>query len=245
MANISPNTHNILVVDDDTRLCELLVTFLGNHGMCVTGVSSGEAMMPLIEGQPFNLYILDINLPGISGWDICRKLRSSGDNTPMIMLTARSEDHDRIHGLELGADDYLPKPFNTQELLARIRAVLRRFGFGTQPVAYELDEVNIHFDDFVLDKSSNQLLHDGKPLLLTSTELSLFKILYDNRRHPISRHVICQLLHKRDHQPDDRSIDVLISRLRKQLGARPDGSPYIQTIRNQGYMLLPQKEKTF
>lgn len=226
----------ILVVDDDSRLRELLVSFLGSHQMHVSGVPDAETMLSSLQQTCFDLYILDINLPGMSGWDLCRHLRDHGDNTPIIMLTARSEDHDRIHGLELGADDYLPKPFNSHELLARIRAVLRRFDLRLRPATI-VDE-SIAFDDFMLDPARNQLMHRGQPVLMTATELLLFKLLYQHRGRAISRNLICQSLHGRDHLPDDRSVDVLISRVRKHLGLRQDGAPYIQTIRNQGYMLL-------
>lgn len=236
------STPKILVVDDDIRLRELLIQFLGGHNMQVEGVTDGDAMMSSLRQHSYSLYILDINLPGKNGWDICRQLRSNGDNTPIIMLTARSEDHDRIHGLELGADDYLPKPFNTGELLARIRAVLRRFDYRTT-LADSNVTADIQFDDYTLSTSRNQLLHLGEPVALTATEFLLMKLLYSNRRTAVSRNFICQKLHNRDCHPEDRSIDVLVSRLRKQLGNRPDGSPYIQTVRNQGYILLPQNEK--
>jgi DNA-binding response OmpR family regulator len=232
----------ILVVDDDVRLRELLIQFLGEHNLQADGVADSDSMMNNLRLNIYSLYILDINLPGKNGWDICRQLRSSGDNTPIVMLTARSEDHDRIHGLELGADDYLPKPFNTRELLARIRAVLRRFDYRTTP-SNNHPETDITFDDYTLSASRNQLLHLGEPVALTATEFLLLKLLYNNRRSAVSRNFICQNLHNRDCHPEDRSIDVLVSRLRKQLGNRPDGSPYIQTVRNQGYILLPQTEK--
>lgn len=227
----------ILLVDDDLRLRDLLVSFLGNNDMHVTGVGDGTEMLHALTQQTFDLYILDINLPGMSGWDLCQQLRGHGDNTPIVMLTARSEDHDRIHGLEIGADDYLPKPFNSHELLARIRAVLRRFTYQPTPTALSCPKV-IEFNDFRLDPARNQLMLRGQPVLLTATELLLFKLLYEHHGRVISRDIICQKLHGRDHLPDDRSVDVMISRIRKFLGFRPDGAPYIQTIRNQGYMML-------
>lgn len=226
----------ILVVDDDSRLRELLIAFLGAHEIDVSGATDASEMLNHPQLGAFDLYILDINLPGMNGWDLCRQLRDQGNNTPIIMLTARSEDHDRIHGLELGADDYLPKPFNSHELLARIRAVLRRFSFQ-RPLAPSPAEA-IEFDEFRLDPASNQLMLRGQPVSITATELLLLKLLHAHRGRVISRNMICQKLHKRDHLPDDRSVDVLISNIRKLLGSRPDGAPYIQTIRNQGYMLV-------
>jgi len=234
--NLAPAIPRILVVDDDTRLRGLLISFLGSNGMIVLGASDGDEMMEVLKNDTFSLYILDINLPGKNGWELCRSLRNSGNNTPIVMLTARSEDHDRIHGLELGADDYLPKPFNTRELLARIRAVLRRF--SPESINVPVDEP-LTFDHFSLDTSRNQLLHDGNPVALTTTELALLKLLFKYRGHAISRDFICFQLHGRNYQSDDRSIDVLVSRLRKQLGQRPDGVGYIQTIRGQGYIFLP------
>lgn len=235
--HLAPNIPQILVVDDDNRLRGLLISFLGNNGMIVSGAKDGGEMIDALKKNTFSLYILDINLPGKNGWELCRFLRNSGNNTPIIMLTARSEDHDRIHGLELGADDYLPKPFNTRELLARIRAVLRRF---SPEVMSTSTDPPLEFDNFVLDTSRNQLLYHGEPVLQTTTELALLKLLFKYRGHAISRDFICFQLHGRDYQSDDRSIDVLISRLRKQLGQRPDGNSYIQTIRGQGYVFLPQ-----
>ncbi|MDP3121253.1 response regulator [Polynucleobacter sp.] len=234
--NPTPVIPRILVVDDDTRLRDLLISFLGKNGMIVLGANDGDEMGAILKNDIFSLYILDINLPGKNGWELCRSLRNSGNNTPIIMLTARSEDHDRIHGLELGADDYLPKPFNTRELLARIRAVLRRFS----PDSINLSiDAPVEFDNFSLDMSRNQLLRHGKPVSQTATELALLKLLFKYRGHAISRDFICFQLHGRNYQSDDRSIDVLISRLRKQLGQRPDGMGYIQTIRGQGYIFLP------
>lgn len=237
MQNQSPINPRILIVDDDSRLRQLLISFLGSHEMDVSGATDAAQMLDHPQLGAFSLYILDINLPGMNGWDLCRHLRDQGDNTPIIMLTARSEDHDRIHGLELGADDYLPKPFNSHELLARIRAVLRRFSFQ-RPSAAPSPAAAIEFDDFKLDLARNQLVQRGQALSLTATELLLFKLLHEHRGNVISRNLICQKLHRRDHLPDDRSVDMLISNIRKLLGTRPDGSPYIQTIRNQGYMLV-------
>lgn len=228
----------ILVVDDDTRLRALLISFLGTHAIEVSGATDAEEALAHLKTARYDLYILDINLPGMSGWDLCKHLRNQADNTPIIMLTARSEDHDRIHGLELGADDYLPKPFNSHELLARICAVFRRFNF--QQLSSPTPEA-IEFDDFRLDLARNQLMHCEQPVPITATELLLFKLLYEHRGNIISRDMICQKLHGRDHSPDGRSVDVLISRIRKALGSRPDGAPYIQTIRNQGYMLVIPK----
>lgn len=237
--HLTPAIPHILVVDDDTRLRSLLISFLGSNGMIVSGARDGNEMMSALKNDTFSLYILDINLPGRNGWELCRTLRNSGNNTPIIMLTARSEDHDRIHGLELGADDYLPKPFNTRELLARIRAVLRRFA----PEATNLSlDLPMAFDDFALDASRNLLLHCGEPVIQTTTELALLKLLFKYQGNTISRSFICYQLHGRDYQSDDRSIDVLISRLRKQLGLRPDGNGYIQSIRGQGYVFLPQNK---
>lgn len=236
MHNQAPLNSRILVVDDDSRLRELLIAFLGTHEMDVSGAIDAAGMLNHPQLGTFDLYILDINLPGMNGWDLCRQLRDQGDNTPIIMLTARSEDNDRIHGLELGADDYLPKPFNTHELLARIRAVLRRFSFQRPPASTPAKAIEI--DEFRLDPARNQLMFRGQPVPLTATELLLLKLLHEHQGHVISRNVICQKLHKRDHLPDDRSVDVLISNIRKLLGSRPDGAPYIQTIRNQGYMLI-------
>jgi DNA-binding response OmpR family regulator len=231
--------HSVLVVDDDARLRELLTALLAQHGFAAAAVRDGGDMSTIMAQQAFDLLILDVNLPGINGMDLCRTLRDQGNQIPIIMLTARSEDVDRIGGLELGADDYLPKPFNALELIARIKAVLRR-----RPALSSLHETNppfieaVAFGPFVFDCKNNQLKRGNHRIKLSPTEQAVLKILVLNAGTPVSRSEISQQLRDRDVFPDERTIDVFISKIRKHLGTRENGDPYIQTVRNKGYLLL-------
>jgi two-component system phosphate regulon response regulator OmpR len=184
----------------------------------------------------FSLYVLDINLPGLSGYEICKSLRENDDQTPMIMLTARGEENDRVRGLEAGADDYLPKPFNSNELLARIKAVLRRHAYVPTSVLGQAKSFSIA--GYKYDSNINVLLKDGKHIPLTSHELAVFKVLYQGKGRPVSRAVIYQHLAGVDYQPDQRGIDLLISKLRKSLGDLGPDFSLIQTVRGKGYMLV-------
>jgi len=228
---------SILIVDDDARLCALLVEFLSAHGYVVNSVSDGFQLSKALQNRPFSLLVLDINLPGESGMSICRRMRDAGDITPIIMLTARSEDVDRIQGLDFGADDYVPKPFNAQELLARIKAVLRRHAYNPKPKPVPVPPI-LTFDHFCFDSRLPRLTRNGETIRLSPTELAILKILIQYRAHPVSRSLMTQELRNRDAFPDERTIDVFVSRIRKHLGLRPDGMPYIQTVRSKGYMFL-------
>ncbi len=228
---------SILIVDDDARLCTLLVEFLGAHGYDATSVNDGLALSQALQNRSFSLLVLDVNMPGESGMAICRRMRDKGDFTPIIMLTARSEEVDRIQGLDFGADDYVPKPFNAQELLARIKAVLRRHAYNPTPKPAAVPPI-LHFDDFCFDSRLPRLMRNGEIIRLSPTELAILKILIQHRAHPVSRTLMTQELRNRDVFPDERTIDVFVSRIRKHLGFRPDGMPYIQTVRSKGYMFL-------
>jgi DNA-binding response OmpR family regulator len=228
---------SILIVDDDARLCALLVEFLGAHGYDASSVNDGAALTEALKNRAFSLLVLDVNMPGESGMSICRRMRDTGDFTPIIMLTARSEDVDRIQGLDFGADDYVPKPFNAQELLARIKAVLRRYAYT--PPAKPVSTPPVHqFDVFCFDSRLPRLTRNGEVVRLSPTELAILKILIQHRAHPVSRTLMTLELRNRDVFPDERTIDVFVSRIRKHLGLRPDGMPYIQTVRSKGYMFL-------
>lgn len=231
-------SHSVLVVDDDARLRELLIALLAQHGFTATAVRDGFEMQKIMAQQMFNLLILDINLPDTNGMDLCRALRNQGNQIPIIMLTARSEDVDRIQGLELGADDYLPKPFNALELIARIKAVLRRHALSTPSVADRASAKVVSFGPFVFDCKNSQLKKGDERIKLSPTEQAVLKILVLNADIPVSRSDISQQLRNRDVFPDERTTDVFISKIRKHLGTRADGEPYIQTVRNKGYLLV-------
>lgn len=227
--------NSILLVDDDVRLRDLLTKFLSQQGFRLDGVGDSKGMQMRTAQHSYQLYILDVNLPGESGLEICKRLRQSNDTTPIIMLTARSEELDRIHGLELGADDYLPKPFNTRELLARIKAILRRTA-SPQNSIHDEQKIQCRFGEYLFDGEQGKLLHKNNPVILSANEFGLLKILILNRGHIVSRTDISQGLYSRDHEPNGRSIDVMISRLRKGLNQDSSGRQYIQSIRNKGYM---------
>jgi two-component system phosphate regulon response regulator OmpR len=192
--------------------------------------------------ERYDLLVLDLMLPGEDGMSICGRLRGGGDNTPIIMLTAKGEDADRISGLETGADDYLPKPFNPRELLARIAAVLRRVAPEELPGAPS-DHAEVYvFGDFTFDLSRRSLTQSGKAIALTSGEYSVLKTLARHARQPLSREKLMELARGREYEVYDRSLDVQISRLRKLIEPDPASPRYIQTVWGLGYVFIPDDD---
>lgn len=228
-------TQKILVVDDDVRLQGLLSRYLAEQGFRPETASDALAMQLLVQRHVYDLYILDINMPGEDGLQICQRLRASGDSTPIIMLTARGEDVDRIAGLELGADDYLAKPFNPRELLARIRSVLRRRG-DVPGSAHEAAAFQIEFDGFKLNAGARQFTYRGMLLPLNPNEFALLKVLLQNAGQPFSRSQLSARIYGEDHSPEQRNLDMMVSRLRKYLNQGSMSKEYIQTLRGIGYM---------
>ena len=229
---------NILVVDDDPKLGDLLVRYLGEQQLQARVVQDGVQMDTILSQEKFDLIILDIMLPGEDGLSIARRLRSHS-SIPIIILSAKGDDIEKIIGLEVGADDYLAKPFNPRELLARIRAVLRRpvtETIKTDPV----DELNIHtFGPFKLNLTNHSLLKGSQLIELTSGEFELLKIFVNNSNHVLSRDQLIDQLKGYERSPFDRSIDVRVTRLRKKLGH----NGYIQTVRGTGYLFIPEPEQ--
>jgi len=234
----------ILVVDDDARLRDLLVRYLGENGFRVRSAADAAGMDAERRREPADLLVLDLMLPGEDGLSICRRLRTEDDQLPIIMLTARGEEVDRIVGLEMGADDYLPKPFNPRELLARIRAVLRRRGAGPGGAAAPLQGGKVSFGPFTLDLATRQLTRDDEPLPLTSGEFSVLKVLVEHERRPLSRDQLMELARGREHEAFDRAIDVQISRLRKLIEDSASQPRYIQTVWGFGYVFVPDGERS-
>jgi len=222
----------ILIVDDDPGLRELLQRYLGEQGYAVAGVADGEAMDRHLAGHAADLIILDLMLPGEDGLSIAKRLRSSCD-TPILMLSARGEEVDRIVGLEVGADDYLPKPFNPRELLARIRAVLRRRQ-PEEPAPNAAARVHV-FGDFRLDMQGRSLTRGGEPVTLTSGEFSLLKIFVEHPNRVLSRDMLVDMLSGYERSPFDRSIDVKVTRLRRKIEQDPAAPVFIQTVWGEGY----------
>ena len=229
----------ILVVDDDQRLRDLLVRYLGGEGYEVKAVADGAGMDKQLARERYDLLVLDLMLPGEDGLAICRRLRAQNSSPVIIMLTAKGDEVDRIVGLEMGADDYLPKPFNPRELLARINAVLRRRGRAGPPGAPSENTEVFQFGDFSLNLATRTLTRSGKPLPLTTGEFSVLKVLVQHPRQPLSRDKLMELARGREYEVFDRSIDVQISRLRKIVEADPSQPKHIQTVWGFGYVFVP------
>jgi two-component system phosphate regulon response regulator OmpR len=230
----------ILVVDDDIRLRDLLRRYLTEQGFNVITAENATALNKLWIRERYDLLVLDLMLPGEDGLSICRRLRGAGDQTPIIMLTAKGEDVDRIIGLEMGADDYLPKPFNPRELVARMNAVLRRKGADELPGAPSETPQTFAFGDFVLDLGTRSLRKNGESVPLTTGEFSVLKVFARNARQPLSREKLMELARGREYEVFDRSLDVQISRLRKLVEPDPSNPLYIQTVWGLGYVFIPE-----
>ncbi|MBC6958422.1 MAG: two-component system response regulator OmpR [Lautropia sp.] len=231
--------RKLLVVDDDPRLRELLRRYLSENQFEVSLAQDAQSMNRLLLREHFDLIVLDLMLPGEDGLSIVRRLRGANDRTPIVMLTARGDDVDRIIGLEVGADDYLPKPFNPRELLARIHAVLRRQPPAELPGAPSAEPIEVRFGPFRLDLSTRAFSRDGQPVPLTTGEFSVLKVLVQHPRTPLSREKLMTLARGREYGAYDRSLDVQVSRLRKLIEADPQQPRYIQTVWGVGYVFVP------
>ena len=229
----------ILVVDDDARLRELLNRYLSEQGYVVRVVSDAVEMNRQLARERYDLMILDLMLPGEDGLSICRRLRGGGETMPIIMLTAKGDDVDRIVGLEIGADDYMPKPFNPRELVARIQAVLRRQPPPAPPGAPGTAAQVIEFGEFRLNLGSRTLSKSGEDISLTTGEFALLKVLVEHPRTPMSRDKLMEMARGREFGAFDRSIDVQISRLRKIIEPDSAKPAYIQTVWGFGYVFIP------
>jgi two-component system, OmpR family, response regulator CpxR len=229
-------TGTILVIDDDRELCSLLCEYLKPEGFSVEAAYEGQRGIDLAIQNSYHLIILDVMLPGkLDGFQVLRTIRLK-TSLPILMLSARGEDVDRIIGLEMGADDYLPKPFNPRELLARIRTILRRYAEGRSGHDGSQNGSRFHIGDVRLDTSSRMVQCGGKPVELTGVEFSLLTLLIKNAGRILTRdHLTSEVLGRRL-SPYDRSIDVHVSKIRKKLGPDHDGNERIRSIRNSGYV---------
>lgn len=233
MENPSPQ---LLVVDDDANLRALLLRYLGEQGFAVEGVADGVEMDRYLERHPVDLLVLDLMLPGEDGLSIARRLRASR-NLPIIILSARGEEVDRIVGLEVGADDYLPKPFSPRELLARIRAVLRR----QAPVAPAPPApTGFRFGDFTFDPESRVLTRAGAEVALTAGETALLAVFVQHPNRVLSRDRLVDLLKGYDRSPFDRSVDVRVTRLRRKIEEDPAHPVFVRTVWGEGYLFTPK-----
>jgi two-component system response regulator CpxR len=222
--------NRVLIIDDDEELCELVSEYLTAEGFETECVHSGDKGLERARSGEHDLAILDVMLPKMNGFEVLRNLRSDSD-LPVIMLTARGEDAERISGLEGGADDYLPKPFNPRELLARLRAILRRVE-GRDNGLPEKFEV----DDIELSAAARSANVSGESITLTSVEFDLLAALLKHAGTTVRKEELSEVVLERKLSPYDRSLDMHISNLRKKLGLRPDGSERIKTIRSVGYI---------
>lgn len=236
----SDRLDKVVIVDDDARIRDLLRRYLSQEGFDVLLAEDGRALDRILQRESVDLMVLDVMLPGEDGLGICRRLRQSAVKTPIIMLTAKGEDVDRIRGLEIGADDYLGKPFNPRELLARIHAVLRRRPQAEVPGApSSADKEVITFGAFSLDLGTRSLSKNGQNIPLTSGEFAMLKALARHPKQALSRDRLAQLARGRDFEPFDRSLDVQISRLRKMIETDPASPKVIQTVWGVGYVFVP------
>ena len=236
---MNTSVRKLVVVDDDAKLRDLLNRYLTEQQFEVTLAADSASLNRLMQRESFDLIILDQMLPGEDGLSIIRRLRAANDRTPIIMLTAKGDDVDRIIGLEMGADDYMQKPFNPRELVARVHAVLRRQIPNDTPGGAMHDIGAVSFGPFVFDLGTRTLSRDGVRLNLTTGEFSVLKVLVRHPRIPLSREKLILLAHRREYGAFDRSLDVQISRLRKLIEPDPQNPRFIQTVWGVGYVFVP------
>jgi len=233
--------NRILVIDDDYELCELLIEYLTSEGFEVKTVQTPEEGLVQALSRDHDLVVLDVMLPGMSGFDTLRHIRSKSE-IPVIMLTARGDDVDRIVGLEMGSDDYLPKPYNPRELVARIRAVQRRFEKRLSSESSTQKNPSLKIGDVILDPGPRTVLLQGKTVSLTASEFTLLHELMKNVGNVVKRDLLSEAVLGRKLGMFDRSIDVHVSSLRKKLGHRYHGLERIQSIRGVGYIYFQPSE---
>ncbi|HBL87567.1 MAG TPA: DNA-binding response regulator [Alcanivorax sp.] len=233
---MSEQVEKILVVDDDARLRGLLQRFLEEQGYAVKAVADADQMDRALSREIYSLMVLDLMLPGEDGLSICRRLRDDDNRLPIIMLTASSDEADRVVGLELGADDYLGKPFSPRELLARIKALLRRVSF-----AQERGSDVLAFDEWRLDMISHRLFHaDGEEVFLSGADFALLKLFLDHPQQILDRDTIANATRGREVMPLERIVDMAVSRLRQRLRDTGKSPRLIRTVRGSGYLLATQ-----
>lgn len=232
-------SYRLLIVDDDVELSQMLSEYLAPEGIALSSASSGSQGLNLARSQEFDLIILDVMLPGLSGFDVLRQFRDGGGKTPVLMLTARGDDVDRIVGLEMGADDYLPKPFNPRELLARLKAVLRR-------TAESDDEVpeNLRVGELQADMRRRTASVGDIPLNLTNAEFVILAALMREPGEVVSRAALTRAALGRQLLPEDRSLDTHISNLRRKINSLEDSRSTIRSIRGSGYLLVPKDDES-
>ena len=224
--------EEILMIDDDVELCEMLTEYLGRYDLRVTAVHRGDTGLQTARSRAWEMILLDVMLPGMDGFEVLKQIRTFSTGS-VLLLTARGEDVDRIVGLEMGADDYLAKPFNARELLARIRAIRRR----SEPQVAPTETSTIHVEDLVLDPASRSVQQNGKLVDLTDVEFALLEVLMRSPGKVIEREPLAEQVLGRKFSPFDRSLDMHVSRLRRKLDDAAQLGDQIKTIRSVGYQL--------
>jgi DNA-binding response OmpR family regulator len=233
--------ENVLIIDDDIELCGLVSEYLQAEGFQVEAAYDGERGLDRALGGNYILVILDVMLPGLNGFEVLRRIRSTS-RIPVLLLTARGEDVDRIVGLEIGADDYLPKPFNPRELVARIRAILRR-SERPDDAARDRGPDMVRVGDIELDPATRSVRHHGQPVELTSVEFNLLEVLLREAGRVVTRERLVYAVLSRKFSPFDRSIDMHVSKVRKKLGDSESGTEHIKTVRGVGYIFARPRER--
>ncbi|MDC0127029.1 response regulator [Methylophilaceae bacterium] len=228
----------LALIDDDSKILELTAKYLTDNSFIVHTGKSGKDLDEILKKYAADLIILDLMMPEESGLQICQRLRVNEVVIPIIMLTAKGDEVDRIVGLEMGADDYLPKPFNPRELLARINAIIRR----KDTFSKTLSTKSINFGEFIFDVQNRNLTKNGKNISITTGEFDLLKVFTDRPKQPLSRDQIMQLARGKELDVFDRSIDVQISRIRKLIEDDPNNPKYLQTKWGFGYIFNPDGE---
>ena len=235
---MSENQHVLALIDDDPKILELTAKYLRDQGFTIYTGKNGKELDEILKKYAVDLIILDLMMPEESGLQICQRLRVNDVLIPIIMLTAKGDEVDRIVGLEMGADDYLPKPFNPRELSARINAIIRRKEIFSE----KLSTKSIKFGDFLFNIQNRSLSKDGKNISITTGEFNLLKVFTERPKQPLSRDQIMQLARGKELDVFDRSIDVQISRIRKLIEKDPNNPKYLQTKWGFGYIFNPDGE---
>lgn len=235
---MNARTPRILVLDDDDELRGMLRRYLSGHGFDVHAVGNAGQLDRVLDREPYDALVLDLMMPGEDGLSICRRLRFSGHTIPILMLTARGDAVDRIVGLEMGADDYLAKPFDPRELTARLQAMLRRQKMLHSTQTWGADAVTA-FGPFVLNVSRMELRRDDEVIALSSLEFQLLRVFAANPRRPMSRDHLLDKVKGREHESMDRSLDVQVLRLRRKIEDDPSSPKYIRTVWGIGYVFVP------
>src|ERR1700681_302132 len=231
----------ILLIDDDVELCAMLSDYLGRHDYQVTAAHDGKTGLAKALGGTYSIMLLDVMLPGLDGFEVLRRLRAAASPMSVLLLTARGEDVDRIVGLEIGADDYLPKPFNARELVARIRAILRRTRASERSGSGQPSEI-LRVGEVELDPATRTVLQKGKEVEFTSVEFNLLHVLLREAGRVVPRERLVDIVLSRKFSPYDRSIDMHVSKIRKKLGDSVSGVDHIKTVRGVGYIFTRPQE---